>query len=59
MTAHEAWSSLATEVAGHFPALPLVGYEQGEAREAALAHGFVETGPLRVWRRPGESAAAG
>jgi len=35
------------------------GLRAGEAREAALAHGFLETGPLRVWRRPGEGAATG
>ncbi len=58
LTAHEAWKGLATAVAGHFPAVPLVCRAQGEGRKAALAHGFVETGPLRVWRRPVEGAAS-
>ncbi len=32
--------------------LPLVGYEQGAALQAALASGFSEIGSLRVWLRP-------
>ncbi|GGX24260.1 hypothetical protein [Streptomyces lomondensis] len=31
------------------PALPVVGYEQGDDLAAALRHGFEAVGPLRVW----------
>ncbi|MEU3604767.1 hypothetical protein AB0E83_04830 [Streptomyces sp. NPDC035033] len=31
------------------PALPVVGYESGDDLTAALAAGFTELGPLRVW----------
>ena len=48
----EAWATLPTAVAGFFPWLPLVGCVGPEQRDAALVYGFVETGALRVWRRP-------
>jgi hypothetical protein len=48
----EAWATLPTAIAGFFFGLPLVGWVGPEQREAALVYGFVETGPLRVWRRP-------
>lgn len=35
------------------PDLPIVGYEQGEALTDALAAGFRELGPLRVWLKTG------
>jgi hypothetical protein len=52
MSHHEVWKGLANTLGGHFPAVPLVCRGQGEGRRAALAHGFVEIGPLRVWQRP-------
>ena len=48
----EAWAGIAAAVAGVFPQLPLVGYERGDALHAALAAGFAQVGPLRVWLRP-------
>ncbi|WP_329042577.1 hypothetical protein OHT61_30320 [Streptomyces sp. NBC_00178] len=44
-----AWPFVLTAVHGLFPALPLVGYEHGEALSAALRHGFEPIGPLRIW----------
>ncbi|WP_030547022.1 hypothetical protein [Streptomyces albus] len=43
------WSSALTAAAGHFPGLPVVGYEQGDDLGPALACGFTVLGPLRVW----------
>ena len=48
----EAWATLPTAIAGFFVMVPLVGWVGPEQRDAALVYGFVETGPLRVWRRP-------
>jgi len=48
---HLDWAELAEVIGGYFPGRPLVGYERGEALEAALAGGFVPTGDLRVWFR--------
>ena len=48
----EAWATLPTAIGGFFYGLPLVGWVGAEQRDAALVYGFVETGPLRVWRRP-------
>ena len=48
----EAWATLPTAIGGLFYGLPLVGWVGPEQRDAALVYGFVETGPLRVWRRP-------
>lgn len=45
----DAWTGLAEAVWEEFPGLTLVGYEHGEALGAALAAGFRELGPLRVW----------
>jgi hypothetical protein len=36
-----------------FPADPIVGYESGAALDAALAHGFEDAGPLRIWINEG------
>lgn len=45
------WAELAEVVGDFFPGRPLVGYERGDALEAALAGGFVPVGELRVWVR--------
>jgi hypothetical protein len=52
ITADEAWAGIAPAVAAAFPSLPLVGYEQGDELQAALAAGFTQVGALRVWLRP-------
>ncbi|MFE1268384.1 hypothetical protein [Streptomyces sp. NPDC058758] len=39
----------AAALAAADPALPVVGYESGDDLTAALAAGFAELGPLRVW----------
>jgi hypothetical protein len=44
-----AWPAVLDAVHGLFPALPVVGYEHGDALTAALRHGFAPIGPLRVW----------
>lgn len=38
-------------VQGHFPGLPLVGYESGAELAAFRALDFAELGPLRIWTR--------
>lgn len=43
------WQEIPTAVAGHFPDLPLVGYERDGSLAAARRAGFVRVGPLRVW----------
>ncbi len=43
------WDELAAVVAHLFPGRPLVGYEQGDDLEAALAGAFTAVGDLRVW----------
>lgn len=48
----EAWATLPTAIGGFFYGLPLVGWVGPEQRDAALVYGFVETGALRLWRRP-------
>ncbi|WP_433381362.1 hypothetical protein ACQPZX_16965 [Actinoplanes sp. CA-142083] len=45
------WAELADAVGAFFPGRPLVGYERGEALEAALDGGFAPVGDLRVWVR--------
>lgn len=45
------WAELATGIAARFPDRPIVGYEQGDDLEAALAGGFQSVGDLRVWVR--------
>jgi hypothetical protein len=37
---------------GRLPAAVLVGYEQGVSLRAAIAAGFRDLGPLRVWLAP-------
>ncbi|MEU2751564.1 hypothetical protein ABZ613_35745 [Streptomyces collinus] len=46
---HVAWPLVLHAVGRLFPALPVVGYEQGDGLTAALRHGFEAVGPLRVW----------
>jgi hypothetical protein len=48
----EAWARIRTAVASVFPSATLVGYEQGVSLQAAIAAGFREVGPLRVWVSP-------
>ena len=45
------WSELVAAVSALFPHRPIVGYEQGEALEAAVLAGFEPVGGLRVWVR--------
>lgn len=45
------WAELADAVGAVFPGRPLVGYEQGDDLDAAVAGGFDPVGPLRVWVR--------
>jgi hypothetical protein len=47
----DAWTGLAEAVWREFPGLTLVGYEHGDDLDAALAAGFEEIGPLRIWLR--------
>lgn len=49
--ATEAWTDGAAAVSGYFPGLPMVGWEHGQGLEAALAAGWDDVGPLRVWLR--------
>ena len=43
------WSATIDAAAGLHPGVPLVGYEQGDDLAYAVAAGFAELGPLRVW----------
>ncbi|WP_018155885.1 hypothetical protein [Demetria terragena] len=45
------WGEVASVVARFFPGKPVVGYEHGPDLDAALAAGFSDLGPLRVWLR--------
>jgi len=45
------WGEVAAVVGQLFPSLPVVGYEHGADLDAALAAGFTNLGPLRVWLR--------
>lgn len=51
--ADTAWSLVLDVIHSLFPAMPVVGYEQGEQVEAAERHGFEALGPLRVWTHAG------
>ncbi|MEU5714642.1 hypothetical protein AB0G71_02430 [Streptomyces sp. NPDC020403] len=44
-----AWPVVLDALHTLFPALPVVGYEQGDDLAAAVRHGFEPLGPLRVW----------
>ena len=46
-----AWSMVLGAVSRLFPAVSVVGYEDGEHLDAALRHGFEVVGSLRVWRQ--------
>ncbi|MEU9103254.1 hypothetical protein AB0D54_02600 [Streptomyces xanthophaeus] len=46
-----AWPAVLDAVNRLFPALPVVGYEYGQALAAAVRHGFEPIGPLRIWLR--------
>lgn len=46
-----AWQAVVANVAAIFPGLPIAGYEHGEDLNTAIAAGFSEIGPLRVWVR--------
>ena len=45
------WTGAVAAASARFPGLTLVGYESGADLDAAREHGFVTTGPLRVWLR--------
>jgi hypothetical protein len=45
------WRQVAGAAAQRFPGLPIVGYEHGADLGAALAAGFADLGPVRVWAR--------
>jgi hypothetical protein len=47
--AEQYWQGLLDAIAAHYPALPIVGYEQDESLTMALRVGFTPIGPLRVW----------
>ncbi|WP_308409423.1 hypothetical protein [Streptomyces pinistramenti] len=44
-----AWAGALGAVSERWPGLPVVGYESGEDLAAAVAHGCLPVGPLRVW----------
>ena len=53
----EAWAAIPAAVNTAFPSAALVGYEHGTGLHAAIAAGFSELGPLRVWLAPPTPAA--
>ncbi len=52
-TLDDIWPGLLGAINTRFPELPIVGYESGDALDAALRHAFTPIGPLRVWIKPG------
>jgi hypothetical protein len=48
----EAWADIPTAVQAMFPNAVPVGYVHGGSLRAAVAAGFREVGPLRVWLAP-------
>lgn len=48
----EAWAGIPAAVDALFPSAPLVGYELGLCLRAAIAAGFRDLGPVRVWLAP-------
>jgi hypothetical protein len=46
------WAGIRHAVAGRWPGLPSVGYEEGASLAAARQAGFRDLGPLRIWVRP-------
>jgi hypothetical protein len=51
------WRGAVAAAAARFEGLPFVGYERGDALEAARRCGFTSLAPLRVWTRSGASEA--
>jgi hypothetical protein len=49
MALDELWSELVAFAAQVFPSCPIVGYERGDALDAAVAVGFAALAPLRIW----------
>lgn len=49
MTDEEAWAAIPAAVNAVFPNVPTVGYEHATGLRAAIAAGFSDLGPLRVW----------
>lgn len=48
----EAWAAIPAAVNAVFPAAVIVGYEHDIGLRAAIAAGFSDLGPLRVWLAP-------
>ena len=48
----EAWAAIPAAVNAVFPAAVIVGYEHDSGLRAAVAAGFSDLGPLRVWLAP-------
>lgn len=48
----EAWAGIPAAVNAVFPSAVLVGYERGASLRTAVAAGFRDIGPLRVWMKP-------
>ena len=48
----DAWAAISAAVGAVFPDAVLVGYEHGTGLRAAIAAGFSDLGPLRVWLAP-------
>jgi hypothetical protein len=49
MPLDQLWNDLGAFSAQEFPSCPMVGYERGDALNAAVAMGFKVLAPLRVW----------
>jgi hypothetical protein len=49
ITEDEAWAAIPAAVNAVFPNTPIVGYERATILSAAIAAGFSDLGPLRVW----------
>lgn len=49
----EVWRGLVALAEALSPGVPLVGYESGDALDAARTEGFEAVGPLQVWLRDG------
>ncbi|WP_407554076.1 hypothetical protein QOM21_29605 [Streptomyces sp. Pv4-95] len=50
---HGAWAGALATVASRWAGSAVVGYESGADLEAAVSHGCLPIGPLRVWWRAG------
>lgn len=53
----DAWAGCLAAVAEAFPMLPIIGYETGDAIDAAHKYGFRAIGHLRVWIKEDGNAA--